>query len=85
MDPEQLREEIDSGDMRMSRIQYLRDELQDLLGMRIPRNPSDIETWWQKNKSVVGREVNKMLDDQDEEIEEEVKEEVETEEVKEQD
>lgn len=82
MDPEQLREEIDSGDMRMSRIQYLRDELQDLLDMRIPRNPSDIETWWQKNKSVVGRKVNEMIDSEEEE---EIEEAVEIEEDMEQD
>lgn len=66
MDAKTLRRLIDADDVRPAWIQAHRDELSSLLDMHIPRaGIVDLDEWWSRNKSVVGRKVNGLLDEPD--------------------
>jgi len=64
MDARRLRNAIDAEEVRPAWIQRNRDELSELLDSHVPRaSVADLNEWWSRNKSVVGREVNAMLED----------------------
>lgn len=64
MDARRLRNAIDAEDVRPAWIQRNRDELSELLDSHVPRaSVADLDEWWSRNKSVVGREVNAMLEE----------------------
>ena len=63
MDPEDLRREIDDGGLSVARIQYIREDIEEIVGLRVPKDPRNIEKWWTNNKSVVGRKLNEKLEE----------------------
>jgi len=66
MDAQTLRQLIDADDVRPAWIQAHRGELSNLLDMHIPRaGIVDLDEWWSRNKSVVGRKVNGLLEEPD--------------------
>lgn len=72
MNAQELYDEWTEGEqngMRPKRVQAVRDDLSDALGMSVPHRVSEIEHWLDKMKSsgVVTRKLQKAVEGSDEE------------------
>lgn len=64
MNEKELREEYETGRLdSVARLQNLRREIGELLEMRVPQSPVDVEEWWRDHKPAVAK---KLKGDQEE-------------------
>lgn len=65
MEPEELRQRIDTG-MTEQMLQTYRQEIYQITGKYPPYRRRELQDWWDDNKSYVSRKVNEALDEEEE-------------------
>lgn len=59
MNRDELRHEYETGQLdRPARVQYLRQEIEEVTGKDVPHRIHDIPEWWEDNKAVIARRLN---------------------------